>query len=108
MKLIFTRAALGDLEAISEYISQDSPSAARRVAQRIRAAARRLSSFPFSGRVGLEPGTRELIVSRTAYVVVYRVSQTADAPFVEIVAIFHGSMDRIGGPAAEILRGRLK
>ena len=108
MKLAFKRSALEDLRAISDYIKHDNPSAARSVAQRIRTAARRLSRFPFSGRVGSEPGTRELVVRGTPYIVIYQILEETGAPQVEVIAIVHGAMDRIGGQAADVLRNRLR
>ncbi|WP_267461352.1 type II toxin-antitoxin system RelE/ParE family toxin [Aureimonas sp. SA4125] len=45
-----------------------------------------LSQNPYSGRVGRTPGTRELPVTGTPYVVVYRVAER-----VEILAVVHGA-----------------
>jgi toxin ParE1/3/4 len=43
--------------------------------------------FPFRGRAGEEPDTRELVVPRTAYIVVYRVRESV----VEILRVIHGA-----------------
>lgn len=43
---------------------------------------------PNVGRLGRVSGTRELVVSRTPYIVVYRVGAR-----VEILAIIHGARD---------------
>ena len=43
--------------------------------------------MPYSGRVGRVEGTREAVVPRSAYIVVYQVSTQA----VEIVGIWHAA-----------------
>ena len=108
MRLVWHRAAVGDVEAISDYIRHDSPAAARTVVRRLHTAALRLAQFPLSGRAGLEPGTRELVVTRIPYVIVYRVVEQPTPPFVEIIGIFHGARDRAGGGTAEDIRTRLR
>jgi plasmid stabilization system protein ParE len=65
MKVVFHKDAVGDLEAIAEYIRLHSPAGARTVTQRIRTATQNLSQFSHFGRGGLEPRTRELVVRRT-------------------------------------------
>jgi addiction module RelE/StbE family toxin len=94
MKIVFHQAALADIRSISDYISRDNPAAARRVIGRIRSAIRRLSHFPHSARAGGEPGTRELVVPRLPYIVVYRVVEDRPPTFVEIIAVFHAARDR--------------
>ena len=59
------------------------------MARRIVEAARRLREHPQIGRPGLREGTREWIVSRTPYVLVYR--ETAQA--VEILHVWHAAQD---------------
>jgi plasmid stabilization system protein ParE len=58
--------ALDGLEQACHYIAQDNP----RTPERILGAARNLADLPEMGRV---PGTRELVVSGTSYIVVYAV-----------------------------------
>ena len=108
MKLAFRREALEDVEAIAEYIRLDSPLAARTIVHRIRAATQRLARFPFSGRVGLEPRTRELVVARTPIVVVYRVLEERTPASVEIIGVFHAARDRESGAAARDVQARLR
>lgn len=108
MKPAFRREALEDVEAIAEYIRLDSPSTARIVVRRIWAATQRLARFPFSGRVGLEPGTRELVVASTPFVVVYRVLEERAPASVEIIGVFHAARDREGGSAARDVQARLR
>jgi plasmid stabilization system protein ParE len=66
------------------YLAERNVSAARRLLDRIEDARRQLAAFPRSGRPGLVPGTRLLVVA--SYVVTYR-ERAAD---LEIIDIRHG------------------
>ena len=48
--LIWSEQSLGDIEAIGEYISRDSPQHARRVVEEIVVTAELLASQPMMGR----------------------------------------------------------
>jgi toxin ParE1/3/4 len=91
MKLIFDDRALGDLEGIYRWIAQDSPKAAKAVVERIFASTELLASFPYMGRAGREEGTREWVVPRLPYIVVYEVHEDRDE--VVVIAVFHGAQD---------------
>ena len=54
---------------------------------RILGAVETLTQFPFRGRAGRLPDSRELVVARTPYVVVYRV----DGDEVVILRVRHGA-----------------
>ncbi len=72
MTLRFTPQALADLESLHAYIAlRQSPTGAYTVVSVIRTALNRLTVFPDMGRVGRVDGTRELVVPRLPYVVVY-------------------------------------
>jgi len=64
------RTRLGEIRA---YVARDKPEAAERLAIRIVAVVEALSKHPYLGRVGAEPGIRELVIGGTPYVVLYRV-----------------------------------
>ena len=87
MRLIWARRAISDLAEIRSYITRDNPPAAPRVAARIRQAVSRLTQHPNLGRPGREPDTRELVVTRTRYIVAYRVQDES----VTILAVVHGA-----------------
>jgi addiction module RelE/StbE family toxin len=87
MRLIWTRRATLDLAEIRLYIARNNPVAASRVATRIGQAVARLVDHPNLGRSGREPGTRELVVTRTRYVVAYRIDQES----VTVLAVIHGA-----------------
>jgi toxin ParE1/3/4 len=79
--------ALADRVAIFDYIEADSPQAAIAVDDRIREQVETLRQFPESGRPGRIEGTRELIISRTPYIVAYSVTGNT----VRVLRVLHGS-----------------
>lgn len=87
MRIRWVRRALANLQDEAEYIARDDPEAAARTVQRIVSSIDRLAAYPASGRPGRVPGTRELIVLGTPYIVPYRVRGDA----VEILRIFHAA-----------------
>jgi toxin ParE1/3/4 len=84
------RRALRNLAEEADYIARDDPDAAARTVQRIATAVEQLTNHPASGRIGRVPGTRELIVTGTPYIVPYCVRGDA----VEILRVFHGARKR--------------
>ena len=88
MKVRWTAPALRDLEAIGDYIAQDNSAAvAARIVTAILDQVDNLAAFPFIGRAGRVPGTRELVVVDTPFIAPYRVRDAE----VEILAVFHGA-----------------
>jgi len=94
VKLRWLRSGSVSLRRHVKFIAAENPTAAVRVRRKIRTSVLRLLDFPDSGRVGQVPGTRELIVVELPYIVLYRVS----GDVVEILRVFHTSMDFAGGP----------
>lgn len=62
MKIVWSRRAAAHLVAIREYVEQDNPEAAGRLARRIREAVEQLARHPLMGRPGRVQGTRELVL----------------------------------------------
>jgi len=91
LKLRWTNLALKDFEQAHDYIMQEDPESAQRIAQRILDATRRLQKYPRMGRVGADEETRELVVQKTPYLLVY--SLTGDA--IELLRVWHTSQDRL-------------
>jgi len=73
------------LQEIKAYVALDKPAAAERLAARIVALVEALRSHPRLGRAGVEPGTRELIIGGTPYLVIYRVHRER----VRILDVWH-------------------
>ena len=90
MKLRYRHSAIRHLTSIYTHISADNPRAAREVIRRIRRAAKRLETFPYSGRKGEVEGTLELVVRGLPYIVIYSVEED----FVNFLAVFHGRQSR--------------
>ena len=61
------------LREVRAYVARDKPEAAERLAVRIVAMVEILRNHPYLGRVGAEPGIRELVIGGTPYIVLYRV-----------------------------------
>jgi toxin ParE1/3/4 len=76
-----------DLDKAEAYIAQDNPSAAAGVVARIVGAVTLLKEQPGIGRAGRVPGTKELIVPDTPYIVPYRVKDDT----VQILRVYHSS-----------------
>jgi toxin ParE1/3/4 len=87
VRIRWLRRALRNLDEEAEYIARDNPLAATRIVERIATSVERLASYPASGRPGRVPGTRELVVSGTPYIVPYRVHRET----VEILRVFHAA-----------------
>jgi toxin ParE1/3/4 len=86
----WTKPANDDFLGIVAWIAANNPVAASRVGRRILDAVRQLEDFPSRGRPGRSPGTRELVISRLPYLVVYSVD--ADPRTVVILRVLHGAM----------------
>ncbi len=61
------RQALRDMRETVSYIAQDSPEAAKAVAESIWREGQGLCSLPDRGRPGRVPGTRELVLATLPY-----------------------------------------
>jgi toxin ParE1/3/4 len=87
MILIWSPQAKRDLAALFAYIAEDNAAAAHRIASRIAGSVEQLVSHPSIGRPGRVPGTRELVVAATPYIVPYRVRGQE----IEILRVYHSA-----------------
>lgn len=87
MRIRWLRTALCNLDEEAAYIAAEDPAAARLIVGRVLAAVDQLADQPGLGRPGRVPGTRELVVLKTRYLVPYRVRRDA----IEILRVFHTS-----------------
>lgn len=87
MRVRWLRQALNNLDDEADHIALDDPGIAQLVVQRIVDAIAQLPEQPALGRPGRVPGTRELIVAKTRYIVPYRVR----GEVIEILRVFHTS-----------------
>lgn len=88
MNIVWSREAIEDLTSLRAYIAEDNAAAARRVVlQIIQTIEQVLSDNPQIGRTGRVPGTRELVIPRTPYIVPYRFQR----PTIQVLRVYHGA-----------------
>jgi toxin ParE1/3/4 len=86
MTITWAPEAKRQVRDIWHYIALDDPQAADRMVARLVAVVEKLKHFPHLGRLGREH-SRELAVTGTAFIVVYRV----EAEEVRIGTVLHGA-----------------
>ena len=91
LEIVWSRKALAQLVEIRRFIALDKPGAAARLAARIVSVVAALRTHPNMGRAGVEPGTRELVIGGTPYVVIYRVGRKR----ITILTVWHGARKRV-------------
>jgi toxin ParE1/3/4 len=88
MNIIWSPEAIQDLISLRGYIAEDSPAGARRIVARVLHGVEHfLPDNPQMGRPGRVPGTRELVIPQTPYIVPYRVQRST----LQILRVFHGA-----------------
>src|SRR5450759_3918790 len=76
MTLLWSPESIHDLLALRAHINEHDPAAAKRVALHILYCVEYLlAENPKLGATGRVPGTRELVIPKTPYIVPYRVSE---------------------------------
>ena len=90
MKVCWTDTAEGHLNAIYNYIAQDSPEYGKRVVDFITRRSRQIADFPFSGRRVPEYDTDQIReVIEGSYRIIYCIKQDQ----IDVLAVIHGSMN---------------
>jgi addiction module RelE/StbE family toxin len=87
MRLEWSVFSLADRTSIFDYIETDNPRAAIAVDDRIERRVEGLMQFPEMGRPGRIEGTRELVISGTPHIAVYRIMGDT----VLILRVLHGA-----------------
>ena len=93
MRVKWIRRALLDLEEVEAFIARDNPAAAAETVLCIARAVSLLQEQPGIGRAGRVPGTRELVIPDSPYIVPYRVKDH----IVQVLRIYHASRRWPGG-----------
>jgi toxin ParE1/3/4 len=95
VKVLWTEAALSQLQAIYDYIAQTSPEYALRMIDRLTKRSIQISEFPLSGRMVPEYESNEI---RELLEWPYRIIYLIDAAQsqVEVLAVIHGSRQESG------------
>jgi toxin ParE1/3/4 len=86
VRIEWHQLAQADLIELIKYIANDNPVAATRSHEEIRRQVGLLASYPEIGRPGRIRGTRELVVSGTPFIAVYRTGE-----LVTILRVLHGA-----------------
>lgn len=89
MNLVWLPIAMEERFAQLDYIAEDNPLAAITQDEEIERQTNLLTAQPEMGRVGRVKGTRELIISQTPFIVVYRIA--AKRKRIEILRFLHGA-----------------
>jgi toxin ParE1/3/4 len=84
-RLEWTIRSQNNVADIQDYLIGKNPAAADRVLNEIRTTARGLCDFPLLGHQGRRAGTRELVLIKYPYIVIYRVTVTK----VIVAAVLH-------------------
>jgi toxin ParE1/3/4 len=88
MNIVWSPEAIQDLISLRAYIAEESPAGARRIVLRIlHDIEHLLPDNPNMGRPGRVPGTRELVIPRTPYIVPYRMQGES----IQILRVYHGA-----------------
>jgi plasmid stabilization system protein ParE len=74
MEVIIAPAAGNDIRQAHAYYAERNPEAAARLVRSILDAISGLTLFPLIGRSGVVPGTRERILTRYPYKIVYEIN----------------------------------
>jgi len=89
-KIVFTKPAIADIEALVSFIARDNPQASERFGFEIVEKAEKLDQFPLLGRVVPEfkiETIREII--HRPYRIVYRVREERE--LIEILRVWHAA-----------------
>ncbi len=89
MRIEWTAEALGELSAMLEYISRDSPESAALVARRTLKAEKRIISFPKADRFDSETRTYDISIPKTRIVLTYAIRDEV----IWIVTAWHTSQN---------------
>ena len=87
MRIVWTPAAAADLEQISDFLFEQNAATAVRLVRQIYSAASTLKRFPNKGRPRKKEGTRELVLQRLPWVIIY----DASGQIVRITRVLHGA-----------------
>jgi toxin ParE1/3/4 len=89
MRLVWTKPARADVNAIWDYLAERNPYAAEMVDSRILREVEGLIEFPKRGRPGRVAGTRELVIPSLPYLVICGVEPAE----VVVYRVVHGAQD---------------
>ena len=90
MKVHWTNTAEGHLDAIFNYIAQNSPEYAKRMVDRITRRSQQIAEYPLSGRRVSEYDFNQIReVIEGSYRIIYHIKSDQ----VDVLAVIHGAMN---------------
>ena len=89
MKVIWSASAVRQLQEVVDYLQDESAARAVTIRRRILATVGLIGQMPDAGRTGRIDGTREAVVPRSPYIVVYQVSTET----VEVLGVWHAARE---------------
>ncbi len=88
MNILWSPEAVEDLTSLRSYIAEDDPAAARKLVLHIMHSIQQLlPDNPQMGRPGRVPDTRELVISKTPFIVPYPRQRNV----IQILRVYHGA-----------------
>ena len=90
MKVEWRREASRDLQTAFAYLFENGPSAAYRFLETVEEAIDLIGRFPHAGRMAENGETRELVLSRYAFILAYAIANER----IVILRVFHAAMRR--------------
>lgn len=87
MKIRWSKTGVRTRFAQLDYIARESTAAAIRLDEEIERQIDLLLDHPLMGRSGRVPGTREMVISRTPFIAIYKVTRT----HIEVLRVLHGA-----------------
>lgn len=96
MQIVWGDAGRREFDAAIAFVRSQSPAGAARVGERILAAITLLERFPELAPASRHRGLRQLVVTRTPYLVIYRIHNDR----IETSAVVHAKQKRRKSPRA--------
>ncbi|MFN3464343.1 MAG: type II toxin-antitoxin system RelE/ParE family toxin [Terricaulis sp.] len=90
MRIVWRSRAEQELTRQLAHLAAENPFASERMRDRVERRVIALIHFPNTGRPARRKGVRELVISGTPYIAVYRVR----GDVIEIIRFFHASQNR--------------
>jgi toxin ParE1/3/4 len=87
MRLVWTSAAVADIEQIFDYLLEKIPDRVTTTIERVFTSVSELRRFPRRGRSGRKEGTRELVLTKLPYLIVYEVVDQS----IRVLRVLHGA-----------------
>jgi plasmid stabilization system protein ParE len=89
MVIWWSTPATRQLAAAHEYLAAENETAATEIVNHIWDSVDILARHPKAGRAGRVPGTRELVITGTPFIVAYRIAKNE----VRVLAVLHAARE---------------